>query len=115
MGYTLNKTVTHYAFYEGVNEDGDPAYIEGDPVDIPAHAYYITGGKDYREDGHVYAVDWDAVALIPADVENLTSDSRFELPGVKGRFKIDGGVQDLNTGAASWQPGLIELRLTRIG
>ena len=62
-----------------------------------------------------YAVDWDAVALIPADVENLTSDSRFELPGVKGRFKIDGGIQDLNTGAPSWQPGLIELQLTRIG
>lgn len=115
MGYTLNKHVVHYSFYEGLNDDGDPVYMEGDPVRVPAHAYYVTGGKDYRADGHVYAVDWDAVALVSAGVENLTSDSEFELPGIKGRFKIGGGVEDLNTGAASWRPGLIELQLTRIG
>lgn len=115
MGYTLNKTITHIAFYEGVNDDGDPAYIEADPVEIPAHAYYVTGGKDYRADGQVYAVDWDAVALIPADVENLTVDSRFRLPGIRGTFRIDGGIQDMNAGAPSWRPGLVELQLTRIG
>lgn len=115
MGFTLNNRIRHFASYEGLNEDGDPEYIQAAPVWVPAHSYYVTGGQDYRQDGQLYAVDWDAVALIPDDVKNLTTESEFKLPGIAGKFKIDGGIQDFNTGAASWKPGLIELRLKRIG
>ena len=96
MDFPVNHVLKVRRGMETVNEDGDPAYVLGPPEDVAVAAWWPTGGEEPGTDGHMYRVDYDAAAFIPADA-NIQPEDEIYLPGI-GWCRVDGPV-------ANWDHG----------
>lgn len=89
-----------------------PVEDVGDPESLMVFGWYVTGGQEARPDGHIYAVEWDAVVLAPV-AASLAPGDHVVLPGA-GEYQVFGppGQWDANPW---WSPGLAQVRLKKVG
>lgn len=110
MDFPVNKTLKVRRGMETVNEDGDPEYVLGSPETIRAASWWLTGGEEPGTDGHMYRVDYDAAAFIPADA-NIQPEDEIFIPRV-GWCKVDGPIANWDNGP--WgSVGLDKVALSR--
>ena len=115
MGFPIRQRAIHYPAVKKVNADGDPDISYPKAYWAPCHAYYLTAGQSYWEDGQRYAVRWEAELLLPINTPYVTPESRFSLPGIEGMFRLEDGLPNLDAGAPHWAPQLMTLKLFRVG
>lgn len=111
MGFTLKQEIMVSRRTTITNAFGDEIETVGEPVPVKVFGWYVNGGMEGRQDGHMYAVEWDATVLAPLGV--IDQADGVHLPGV-GSFKVWAEPSQWEANPW-WSPGLCQVKLKKVG
>ena len=94
------------------NGFGEESRDWGEWSEVDSFGWYVTGGVEGRQDGHVYSVEYDAVLLVDPSV-GLAAGDRVRLPGLGG-FAVSRPPGEWGANPW-WDPGLVHVQLKRVG
>lgn len=95
------------------NEWGDEIETLGPEETVLVPGWYIGGGAVSGPDGHVYRTEWDGALFAPVAL-GIAPGDRVTLPG-HGPFIVDGPPGNWDHGPFGWEPGLVEVKLKKVG